>query len=262
MSGTEVDVARRAASVAEELRREFIDETIENVQAMDLAIEEVKKDRKSAGELLNLIQRTILPIRGRAANHKVPLIGPIAHRIENYIEGTKSLTPETLDDLTKFVTIMSDVLDGTIPADSDASELVRRLPVKFSFNEAEVEVREIEALLVMEAGTAARFVERELNQCGYRTSLVETTFEALPLIVHTKPDLVIISAIMPDLTGIDFAIGLCAMPKTRNIPVALITSLDADDEYLALVPKKIPVIHKSARFGDDLADALDNLFII
>ncbi|MCH8835401.1 MAG: hypothetical protein IH925_05600, partial [Proteobacteria bacterium] len=98
--------------------------------------------------------------------------------------------------------------------------------------------------------------------CGYRITTVTSTFEALPLIVRTKPDMVIISAVMPNLSGIDLAIALAAMPATRNVPMALITSLDADDEYLKLLPDSVPVIHKSPAFGDDLAEALSRLFMI
>lgn len=86
--------------------------------------------------------------------------------------------------------------------------------------------------------------------------------DAMPLIIRTKPDLVIISAMMPELSGIDLASGLAAMPATRNIPTALITSLPHDDPYLQLLSDRVPIIHKSASFGDDLAEALSNLFLI
>jgi hypothetical protein len=52
------------------------------------------------------------------------------------------------------------------------------------------------------------------------------------------------------------------MPGTRNIPTALITSLPPEDEYLKLVPKKVPIIRKGPSFGDDLAQALAELFLI
>ena len=67
---------------------------------------------------------------------------------------------------------------------------------------------------------------------------------------------------MPELSGIDLAVALSAMPATRNIPCALITSLDPEDEYLKFLPGRVPVIHKGPSFGDDLADALSALFLI
>ncbi len=59
-------------------------------------------------------------------------------------------------------------------------------------------------------------------------------------------------AFMPDLDGIDLCIALKAMPATPNIGVAVITSLDRDDASLKMLPPTVPIIQKSASFGDDL----------
>jgi len=117
-------------------------------------------------------------------------------------------------------------------------------------------------MLVMLHGTATNFVRRELQQCGYRVTTVSTVFEAFQLIVQTKPEFIIISAIMPELDGIDLTVGLSAMAATRNIPLALITSLDADNDRFSRLPKNVPIIRKGPSFGDDLFEALDNLFLI
>ena len=190
------------------------------------------------------------------------LIGTIAHRMENYLSSIKELPPRAVDDMQIFIDYLTDTLEGRISLDSDVSTIVRKLPAQVSFSEDDIEVRNIEVMLVMLHGTASHFVERELKQCGYRVHVVTTVFEAFPLIVRTKPDFIIISAVMPELYGIDLAVGLSAMPSTRNIPLALITSLDADDEQLQFLPKSTPIIQKGASFGDDLFKALDDLFLI
>jgi PleD family two-component response regulator len=136
------------------------------------------------------------------------------------------------------------------------------LPAKTGFLPQDIEVRDVEVMLVMPHGAATRYVEREMQQCGYRTSVVESTLEALHMIIRVKPDFVIVSAMMPELDGIDLVVGLASMPATRNIPSALLTSLDDNDDALKLVPKHVPVIHKSGAFGDDLAEALSNVFLI
>lgn len=166
------------------------------------------------------------------------------------------------DDLEAFIETLLDIVEGRISVDAEASTLVRTLPPKAGFRISDIEVRDVEVLLVMPYGAAAHFVERELQQCGYRTHTVGNTFDALSVIVRTKPDLVIVGAVMPDLSGIDLVIGLHAMPQTRNIPTALITSLPPEDDYLKLLPPDVPVIHKGEQFGDDLAEALDRLFLI
>ncbi|MEO5337176.1 MAG: Hpt domain-containing protein [Magnetospirillum sp. WYHS-4] len=249
-------------AVAGELRQEFIDEARERVGALDVALDAVRNGRKDPAELTAVFRKTALAFRSQAANVGLRLIGTLAYRLEDYLANARELPPRALDDLQVFIDRLDDVLEGRLAPDSDASQVVRDLPSKIGISAAEIEVRNIEVMLVMLHGTATHFVERELQQCGYRVNTVTTVFEAFPLIVRTKPDLVVVSAIMPELDGIDLAIGLAAMPATRNIPLAVITSLDPGDEHLAMVPKHIPVIQKGPSFGDDLFKALDSLFLI
>ncbi len=101
-----------------------------------------------------------------------------------------------------------------------------------------------------------------MQACGYRVTIVTATVAALEQVVRTRPDMVIISAVMPGLSGIDLAVALSAMPETRNIPCALITSLRPDDEHLAFVPDRVPIIRKGSAFGDDLAAALSYHFLL
>jgi CheY-like chemotaxis protein/HPt (histidine-containing phosphotransfer) domain-containing protein len=261
MSGEHV-YAHGVEEIADELRREFLDEAAETLRRLDVGLQEARHGRLPTEELVAAMRRAALPLRGQSANFGVRLLGTVALRLEDYLANVSHYPPRLFDDLERFVGTMLDVIEGRIPLDADASQVVRGLPRKVGFDVGDVEVRNVEVMLVMLHGVAAHFVEREMQQCGYRTSVVTSTFEALPLIVRTKPDLVIISAVMPELGGIDLAIALAAMPATRNVPTALITSLDPDDPYLRLLPGTVPVIHKGASFGDDLAEALSRLFLI
>ncbi len=249
-------------NIAEDLRQEFIDEAKEMVTDLTLLLDGARHERNSVEELIAAVSRAALKLRVQAGNLGLRLIGTIAHRLEDYIDGVRELSPKALDDLQVFFDRLEDVAEGRLALDSDAAQVVRQLPAKVGFSESDIEIRNIEVMLVMQHGTANRYVLRELQQCGYRVATVSSVFEAFPLIVQTKPDLVIISAIMPELDGIDLAIGLSAMPATRNIPMALITSLDPDDEQLGRMPQTIPIIRKGPSFGDDLFAALDNLFLI
>jgi len=249
-------------TIAQDLRQEIIDEAKEMVTELTLLLDGVRHERNSAEELIAAVSRAALKLRIQAGNMGLRLIGTIAHRLENFMDGVRELSPKAIEDLQVFFDRLEDVAKGRLALDSDAAQVVRQLPAKVGFSESDIEIRNIEVLLVMLHGTANRYVQRELQQCGYRVATVSTVFEAFPLITQTKPDLVIISAIMPELDGIDLAIGLSAMPATRNIPLALITSLDPEDEQLGRMPKTIPIIRKGPSFGDDLFAALDNLFLI
>ena len=74
--------------------------------------------------------------------------------------------------------------------------------------------------------------------------------------------MMIVTAVMPQLFGIDLALALAAIPAIRNIPVALITSLDAADPQLKLLPPSVALIRKASAFGDDLTKALQQGFLL
>lgn len=249
--------------VVEQLRQEFVDETVETLQSLDLTLDGGRKGRISDGEIITAFRRAALLLRGQAANFGMGALSAIAHRLDEYLASAPAaLPPRAWQDLQLFLDVLLAQAEGREAANADPSGLVRTLPRKLGFDLGDIEVRNVEIMLVMPHGAQTRFVERELHQCGYRVSIVPDTVLAFALVAQTKPDMILISAVMPVLDGIDLAIGLSAMPSTRNIPMAVITSLDPDDERLKLLPLKIPVLHKGPSFADDLFKALDNLFLI
>lgn len=246
-----------------EMRREFLDEAEDDLRALEGAVEECRVGRLSVADLLGTVRRTAFPIRSKAGSLGLRLMSTVAYRLEDYITGQREpLPPRAFDDIEAFIETLLNIVSGEIPLDSSSSAVVRKLPPKLGFDMNDIRPRDVEIMLVMSAGAQTRFVQRELQQCGYRVTIVGDTFEALPLIIHTKPDMVIISAMMPEFDGLELAVGLSSMPATRNIPLAIITSMDPDDDHLSLVPKKVPIILKGPSFGDDLFKALDNLFLI
>ncbi|WP_404385811.1 Hpt domain-containing protein [Caenispirillum salinarum] len=256
------DAGGAVDDIIAEMRRTFLDEAADTLRALELVVEDARHDRLPQADMVHRVRTDAVSLRGQAANLGLSLIATVAARLEDYPVGTRQLPPRGFDDMEVFIETLLDIVEGRISMDTEAAALVRKLPPKAGFRVGDIEVRDVEVLLVMPYGAAAHFVERELQQCGYRTHTIGNTFDALSIIVRTKPDLVIVGAVMPDLSGIDLVMGLHAMPQTRNIPTALITSLPPEDDYLKLLPPDVPVIHKGAQFGDDLADALDRLFLI
>ncbi len=247
----------------EQIRKEFVDEAVETVQTLDVMLDAGRHGRADPADLVTAFRRSALQLRGQAANLGFRGLSAVAHRLDEYLTAARDpLPPRTWPDLQAFLDVMLQLVEGGQPADADPSAMVRRLPPKLGFDLGDIEVRNVEVMLVMPPGTQTHFVERELQQCGYRVSVVPDTVLAFAMVVQTMPDLVIVSAVMPGLDGIDFAIGLTAMPSTRNIPMAVITSLASDDERLKLLPRKVPILRKGPSFGDDLFAALDNLFLI
>ena len=254
--------AKGAQEVVEQLRQEFIEELTEPLQSFDVQLDAARNGRHDLQVLAKDCRRAAVLFRGQAANYGMHRLATIAHRLEEYLANMPQVPPPRIwEDLTGYFDLMTRIAQGNT-GDSDPAAMVRALPAKLGFDLGDIEIRNVEVLLVMPHGAQTRFVERELQQCGYRVSLMSDSLRAFAMVVETKPDLVIISAMMPDLEGIDLAMALSAMPSTRNIPLAVITSLDKDDEILKLLPKRVPVLFKGASFADDLFKALDNLFLI
>ncbi len=252
--------------VVDQLRQEFIDELVETLQSLDVALDALRNGRLDLVKVVTDCRRAAVLFRGQASNFAMHQLATVAHRLDEYLANapTGAPPPRMWDDLQRFFDTMTRLaVSGTAAAaESDPASLVRKLPVKLGFDLGDIEIRDVEVLLVMPHGAQTRFVERELQQCGYRVSIMPDTLRAFAMVVETKPDLVIISAMMPDLEGIDLAVALASMPSTRNIPLAVITSLDKDDDTLKQLPARVPVLYKGASFADDLFKALDNLFLI
>ena len=248
--------------ITEGLRTEFLDETADSLRAIIIGLDLVRQGQKDGGEMIAETKRLALLLKGQASNVGVRLINTLAHRLADYLSNITELNERNTEDLLRFIDAMSEVAEGVTPLDADPSLMVRGLPVKKDFDISDIEIRNVEVMLVMASGAATHFVEREMRQCGYRAISVASPFEAIPMIIRTKPDMVVISAVLSELSGIDLAIALASMPATRNMPVALITSFPRDHESLKLLPDNVPVIQKGPNFGEDLVEALDNAFLL
>lgn len=260
---TDATNGKVAAEVVDELRQEFIDEAVETFQKLDVDLDSARHGRLPETEVIDEFLRSAVRLRGPAGNFGFRSLATVSHRLEDYLANAPAaLPPRAWDDLQAFLDLMLTLAEQRLPPETDSATLFRKLPPRLGFDLGDIQVRNVEVMLVMPHGAQTRYVEREMQQCGYRVVVVPDTIEAFGHVVQSKPDLILVSALMDHLDGIDLAIGLAAMPATRNIPIAVVTSLDPDDERLILLPKKIPVVHKGTSFGDDLFKALDSLFLI
>ncbi len=244
------------------LRQEFLEDSVEELHNLSSYLNEAMAGGRPMQIVLRDARRVAVNLIGGANGFELPLIGVTAQRFDDYIASLSSSETRGLGNLISYTETLIDLLDAPDENEESAAQLMRRLPAKGSFEPDEIDVREIEVLLVMSPGVATRAIERELLECGYRVTTVGNSFKALEFAARALPDLIIVSAIMPDLEGIDLMLALKAMPATRNIGAALITSLDAEHPSLQHLPPTVPIIKKSASFGDDLTKALQDQFLL
>ena len=251
---------------AEEVDRQAEDEVIADardvVANFDIRLLQVRTgtlDRGAAARTL-FADATNLRLKARTVN--VGGLAPLTHRLEDYLAGLTELGDQQIVDLQTFADRIADVLDGQTVAPDEIADVVRALPHKAAFEVADIEITEIEITLVMPQRSAASVVARELAACGYRVSTVLDPVEALGLIAETRPDLVITAMVMPRLSGADLACAVAAMPNTKDIPLALLTSLEKGHPDLAALPLKAGLIRRGPKFGEDLAHILERFEII
>ena len=245
-----------------QVEAEFVEEVRDIVSGLEVLIGNLRSDSIVAKDALPRIQREIFTIAARGSTVDQPLLTVVAHRFGEYLADLAEASPKQLDDMVAFIDQIRQVLDGKLQA-ADSAAIVRTLPTRVihDFNPADVAINNVEVMLVISDRSTSRIVERELQACGYRVSNVRSPFLALEMVVRTRPDLVVISGVLDELSGVDLASALAAMPTTRHVKVAVLTSYDLSHHTLQDLPARVPLIRKGSSFGDDLAEALARLKI-
>lgn len=246
-------------------RQEALDAISDRLERLTWMLADCREGRIERGEAMKAIKIDVHGIKSSGSTAGFFVIAILAHRFEDYLANVSSLADmRQLADMQQFLDCLQDGVDKGVDVDNDdIAALVRKLPTHggASFNVEDVVTIDIEVMLVVPAGVAGKMMAQELMECGYRVVSVADPFEAMQFVISAKPDVVIVSAILERLDGVDLVCALKAMPSTRHIPVAFLTSLNEGDERLKLLPAHVPVLHKGGSFADDVAEAFATLKI-
>jgi CheY-like chemotaxis protein len=242
---------------------EFRDELRDTASAIQVLLGNLRSNSIDPVESLNALRRDASNMRSQAQVLAVPMIRLVTHRLDEYLAEVDDLSPTAIDDIEVFVSKIEALADGETVAESDVPVALRALPAKrrADIDFGSIVKKDVEFLLVVPEKAMARIVERELAACGYRTSLVHDGFEALEMIVRTRPDMVIASMELGLLSGVDLGCALSAMPVTEGVPYAVLTSYEWSHPKLKGLPTRASLIRKGTHFGDDLAETLSRFGI-
>ena len=237
---------------------EFFEELRDTASALQVLLGNMRSSSVGADEGLATLKREASNMRSQAQALGLPLIKLVTHRLEEYVAELKAVSASGLDEIQVFIDRIEKLADGEQVGDTEIPTVVRALPAKRTADVdfGNLEQKNIEVLLVVPEKAMSRIVERELAACGYRTSVVRNPFEALEMVVHTRPDMVVSSMELGLLTGVDLGSALAAMPVTQGIPFAVLTSYSWGHPKLAGLPPRAALIRKGPQFGDDLAESL------
>ncbi len=248
--------AHKYDHILDELRDEFLTDACERLGLIEGALG--GKGGAGTGSLVT-VRREVHNLKGMGGSFGFPVISLIAHRLEDYIAELPTLDARQAADATIFVDRMQDIVErGRDPDDADAHNLVRGLPAHPSFQFGSTEMRDVEILLVSPSRAVSQIALRTLRSLGYRVTTARTAWEALELAVRARPDLIITSAVMAGVNGIDLSRAFAAMTVTKDLPMAVLTSFEKDHPELRQLPSEVAVISLDKTFEEDLAEVITN----
>jgi len=91
--------------------------------------------------------------------------------------------------------------------------------------------RPLQVLVVDDDPQARTLLRSLLESSGYRVLLADSAKAGLALALERRPELAIVDLIMPDMSGFELVAALGEDPRTRDVPVLILTAADlgADD---------------------------------
>ena len=78
-----------------------------------------------------------------------------------------------------------------------------------------------------------RLVEINLQKAGYEVVTATTGREALEMVAKTKPDLVVMDVMMPEMDGLEALEKMKADPEMAKIPVIMLTAKAQDADVFS-----------------------------
>ncbi|MCK5365706.1 MAG: Hpt domain-containing protein [Gammaproteobacteria bacterium] len=240
-----------------QLSQEFLTDAGERLDVIEKALGTGDSPQSDA---LMTIRREVHNLKGMGGSFGFPVVSLIAHRLEDYISGLDALDERQTSDIVVFVDRLQDIVEaGRDPDDSAAGSLVRGLPAhpgaEFDLSDA----LDVEVLLVSPSKTLSQVATHTLRACGYRVTTARTAWEAIEIAVRAQPDLIITSAVMAGVSGIDLVRVLGVITATEKLPVAVLTSFSRDHQELQKLPSEALMIHLGDTFDDDLAEIIIGL---
>ncbi|HWE25329.1 MAG TPA: response regulator transcription factor [Myxococcales bacterium] len=81
-----------------------------------------------------------------------------------------------------------------------------------------------QVLIVDDERDLVRLLEHNLREGGFETAIAYSGEQALQLVRQRIPDLVVLDLMLPDISGNEVCRQLKASPRTRNVPVLMLTA--------------------------------------
>ena len=250
-----------AEDMLQQLIQEFLDEAVDRISKVQVMLSNLRTD-PSKFEAMGLdIRREVHGLKGMGTSLDFPSISLIAHRFEDYMSRLSEVDDQACTDLLRYADAIAEIVDKRKdPGTEKVTQIIQDLPVYTPFDPSSVTGRIARVLVVTRNRTISRALGRELAACGYLALNANDAIEAIRIIITSKPDLVLTSAVLDIIDGFDLIRALHGISTTRDQRVAVVTSYDRDHPELRGLPEGVGVVRLGASFSNDLGDTLADVF--
>lgn len=229
--------------IVAQLRKEFIEESLTELESIGEMLEDMRDAKVDVSDRYLVLKRWVHNLKGQGGTFDLHSVTAIAHRLEDYLDGISHFRGNTVPEIYAFIDWIERILEKRQDLEPEhLSRVIRRLPAPPNPNARPERFLNKEALVVIPSKVAHGIVRASLESQGIRVVSSYSSIEGFILSVSTRPDLVIASAIMDGVSGIDLASALVAMPKTCEIPVILVTSLEQNNPALKKLPASVSMV--------------------
>jgi chemotaxis protein histidine kinase CheA len=237
--------------------RDEADDRMEHLGRLIDTLANRSKGKQGADEPLSdqtlwAIRREVHCLKGIASSFGFPGVSMVAHRFENFIDALEGdLSGEALHAFSKYMNALTRLIDGHQSDQDELARMLQALPAPGTRSKDESTARKAAIIVVTPSRVMSRLVASHLAEFKVSPTFCHDPIEAIGHVLRTKPDLLIASAVMEPLSGRDLLKGLRAMSATANLPVALLTSSDEEEERIAAETPHVAVVRSGQRFEAD-----------
>ncbi len=240
-----------------QLKSEFVDQCGIVTDELEGLLNQVYDGRRDETETIQLIRREMHNLKGQGAVFGYPVIGMIAHRLEDYLAKVSALPITIINDVNIYLDHIRGIISHKkLPTEAETTELLRSLPqagfAECSDTEKESIVEGVEIMVATSSRLHHHRLEKAMSIPGWRLFSFSNTMELLQNALVSPPNGVIVSGEMPLISGIELSVVFQSLQKVRNVPFALLSSRDKTDIHFKDLPNSIEIISTGKDFSSDV----------
>lgn len=245
---------------------EFLDETKDRLTHIEKCLDLIEHGLPETGNLgsakVSEILANVHTIKGLGGSFGFMSITTICHKLEDYYQNIPLITEQVITDTYKHIDAIQNIIKkDSEPTEKELDSILNSLPVINRASPYEQTRIRKSALIIMPRDIQQRLITKELNSCGFETSTTASAIEAIQIATTTKPDMIILSALIDQIDGLELCHVFRALKKTRETPIILTTSFSEIEKMKKSVPEKTAIARKGKEFAEDFSECAIQLGI-